>query len=217
MATCLEDGSYGCPAWPFAIVEVKGNRGFYKYLCQLDYPGLEVENAMSLTLEYGEFADTNEEIQKLTGASKYNIEVSVAGFKQHWLMFENGRGYYSYGPDGQLERATLLTAEELQQMLDDREDCNTPSMHYKIQPDHQGRLLWISGPPGAGKSTSGQYLAKHEGYVYYEADCFMNFINPYIPLDVENPSTEIKHQKPLKVSVKTKIFSKLPKNNILSK
>ena len=41
-------------------------------------------------------------------------------------------------------------------------------------------------------------MAKIEGFVYYEADCFMNFINPYIGLDVENPSLDVKRQKPLK-------------------
>ena len=27
-----------------------------------------------------------------------------------------------------------------------------------------------------------------QGYVYYEGDCFVRLRNPYIPLDVENPS-----------------------------
>ena len=121
MATCLVDGYYGSPAWPYAIIELKENKGFFKYLAQLDYPDLELENAMNLTLEYGEFAETTTEIQELTGVKKYNIEGSVAGFKQQMLMFEDGKGYFVYGPDGKLEKCTLLSSEELQQMLDDRE------------------------------------------------------------------------------------------------
>ena len=35
-----------------------------------------------------------------------------------------------------------------------------------------GKLIWITGPPGTGKSTTAQCLARDHGYVYYEADCF---------------------------------------------
>ena len=49
-----------------------------------------------------------------------------------------------------------------------------------------------------GKSTSAQILARNHGYVYYEADCFAILKNPYIPLDVENPSLAQIHQATLK-------------------
>ena len=49
-----------------------------------------------------------------------------------------------------------------------------------------------------GKSTSAQLLARNHGYVYYEADCFMTFKNPYVPLDVANPSLAQLTQKVLK-------------------
>ena len=49
-----------------------------------------------------------------------------------------------------------------------------------------------------GKSTTAQILARESGFVYYEADCFMQLKNPYISLDVENPSIARVSQKPLK-------------------
>ena len=53
---------------------------------------------------------------------------------------------------------------------------------------------------GAGKSTTGQYLARHQkDYVYFEADCFFNSANPFIPLDVAEPSLAQMDQKPLAV------------------
>ena len=58
----------------------------------------------------------------------------------------------------------------------------------------------LFGPPGAGKSTTGQLLAKNHGYVYFEADCFMNLVNPYIPLDAAEPSLAQMNQKGVKVS-----------------
>ena len=49
-----------------------------------------------------------------------------------------------------------------------------------------------------GKSTSAQILARENGYVYYEADCFDKIKNPYVPLDAEDPSMAQIKQKPLK-------------------
>ena len=49
-----------------------------------------------------------------------------------------------------------------------------------------------------GKSTTAQILGRERGYVYYEADCFANLKNPFIPLDVENPSMAQMGQKVLK-------------------
>ena len=49
-----------------------------------------------------------------------------------------------------------------------------------------------------GKSKSAQYLARNHGYVYYEADCFGALKNPYVPLDVANPTMAGMYQKPLR-------------------
>ena len=49
-----------------------------------------------------------------------------------------------------------------------------------------------------GKSTSAQLLARSHGYVYYEADCFGGLKNPFVPLDVDDPSMAQMQQKVLK-------------------
>ena len=61
-----------------------------------------------------------------------------------------------------------------------------------------GKLLWFSGAPGMGKSTSAQLLARDNGYVYYEADAFNMMHNPFNSLDSENPSMDTVKQKILK-------------------
>ena len=53
------------------------------------------------------------------------------------------------------------------------------------------------GPPGAGKSTTGGLLGKNHGYIYYEADCFFLFVNPFINPNVEEASLALSIQKPL--------------------
>ena len=49
-----------------------------------------------------------------------------------------------------------------------------------------------------GKSTSAQILGRDHGYVYYEADCFGGLKNPYVQLNVDNPTMAQIHQKTLK-------------------
>merc|ERR1719370_948636 len=57
-------------------------------------------------------------------------------------------------------------------------------------------LVWITGAPGLGKSTTAQLLSRHHGYVYYEGDCFFGVRNPYIPSDVPEPTlAQLKQRK----------------------
>ena len=43
-----------------------------------------------------------------------------------------------------------------------------PPGPYKIQPENQGKLLWITGSPGVGKSTSAQLLGRKKGKIYHD-------------------------------------------------
>ena len=92
-----------------------------------------------------------------------------------------------------------ITPPLKKELAEDRDHKDTPSCPYKIQPENQGRLVWLSGPPGAGKSTTGQLMSKEAEYVYLEADCTMNNLNPFVPPDVENPTIAAFQQKALKV------------------
>ena len=98
----------------------------------------------------------------------------------------------------------LADETKLKQLKEDREPVDAPSLpsYYTPQPDKPGKLLWFSGPPGSGKSTSAQLMARHHGFVYYEGDGFLGFLNPYVDVNVDNPSMAcFAQQKPLKVSV----------------
>ena len=79
--------------------------------------------------------------------------------------------------------------------------CNQDLLYFfQVQPENQGKLVWLSGPPGAGKSTTGALMGKDAGYVYFEADCTMNGQNPFVSLDAENPTAAAFKQKLLKAS-----------------
>ena len=61
-----------------------------------------------------------------------------------------------------------------------------------------GKIVWLSGAQGMGKSTSAQILARDHGYVYYEADCFSMLKNPFNDVHAEEPSKNIVKLKTLK-------------------
>ena len=42
-------------------------------------------------------------------------------------------------------------------------------------------------------------LGRNHGYVYYEADCYGMFANPFVDPNVDEPTLQIMSQKPLKV------------------
>ena len=69
---------------------------------------------------------------------------------------------------------------------------------YEMNPEKIGKLVWLSGAPGLGKSTSGMLLAKKAGYVYFEADAFGNHMNPYVSTEVDEPTLAMISQKFLK-------------------
>ena len=71
--------------------------------------------------------------------------------------------------------------------------------NYKHFFHNLGKVVWLSGPPGAGKSTTAQLMGRDAGYIYYEADCIGNYLNPFVPTDVDNPTIAAFKQKALKV------------------
>ena len=71
--------------------------------------------------------------------------------------------------------------------------------HVKLQPKKQGKVFWLSGPPGAGKSTTCQLMAREKDFVYYEADATSSFVNPFVDLNADNPSMATMSQRPVKV------------------
>merc|ERR1719219_1703015 len=93
-----------------------------------------------------------------------------------------------------------ISEDEVADIENDFDPIEAPTLpsSYKIQPENQGKIIWLTGAPGMGKSTSAQILARNHGYVYYEADCFGACRNPYVPLDAENPSMAQMYQKPLR-------------------
>ena len=76
---------------------------------------------------------------------------------------------------------------------------NSSCPHITPKPGTSGKIIWLSGPPGAGKSTTCQLMARSNDYIYYEADCVFEMVNPFTDLHVDNPTMASMTARPLKV------------------
>ena len=154
----------------------------------------------SSKLKYGSFGEADPKIVELTGEKYYTLESTydVIGKEMvdYGVLIDDGTTIVFKGIMG-VTTLVWITEEEAEQMANDGDPIEAPTNPYKIQPERQGRLIWITGPPGLGKSTSAQLLSREHGYVYYEGDCFFGLRNPYIPPDVENPSLAQTKQRKL--------------------
>merc|ERR1719431_1987050 len=62
----------------------------------------------------------------------------------------------------------------------EKEPVSAPKVPYPLRPGQLGRLVFLSGPPGSGKSTIAGIIAKNEKWVFYEGDGFFLGFNPYV-------------------------------------
>ena len=151
-------------------------------------------------LKYGSFGEADPRIVEMTGERFYNLEIryDLIGkeMTDYGVLTEHGRKMVLKGNSGIVTRL-WITDEEAELIENEGDPIEAPPNHYKVEPERQGRLIWISGPPGLGKSTSAQLLSREHGFVYYEADCFFGLRNPYIPPDVENPTMAQGRQRKL--------------------
>ena len=151
-------------------------------------------------LKYGSFGEADPRIVEMTGERFYNLEIryDLIGkeMTDYGILTEHGRKMVLKGNSGIVTRL-WITDEEAELIENDGDPIEAPPNHYKVEPERQGRLIWISGPPGLGKSTSAQLLSREHGFVYYEADCFFGLRNPYILPDVENPTMAQGRQRKL--------------------
>ena len=151
------------------------------------------------SIKYGDFGESSPDIAKESGKTRYNVEISAWGgtWKPLAVLSDDGRKMIFYGMSRSVDCLEWMSKEETAEFISSGDPADAPPSHYKIQPENQGKLLWISGAPGLGKSTSGLLLSRNSGYVYYEADAFMNHLNPYVPTDVEEPTLATFTQKHL--------------------
>ena len=155
--------------------------------------------SIEMRLTFGDFGEADPEIVEKTGKKIYNFQFSYTfgqEFKELGVVSEDGLKITTKGLMGVAEME-WKTDEEMEAIKNSGDPAEAPPGPYKLCPEQLGKFLWITGPPGLGKSTSAQLLGRHHGFAYYEADCFSSCRNPYIPLDSPDPSVAQVNQRPL--------------------
>lgn len=173
-----------------------------------------------LTYEIGiaDFGPVKEELKRSLGSSaKYNLRFYNTFNRKltidAHLHQDNGTKITCWGMLGLPETWTWMTDEDLKLVLSKRESLYWPSLPSYIspKPENQGKIYWLSGPNGTGKSTTCQLMAK-KGFVYFEGDCMVHYLNPFLDHEVENPFNAAFQQPVLKVklrSLKYRVSNKL--------
>lgn len=151
--------------------------------------------------KFGKFGNTHPEVEKVTG--KKNNDIEITRRKGKWqgkgVVSSNGRRITIWdGSLNQLDHYYLMSEQDYTTFKDTGDSWEAPTSHYKIQPNKIGKLIWITGAPGTGKSTTAHTLSKLFGYVYYEGDCFFEMVNSYIPPNADDPTMAVQKQKRLK-------------------
>ena len=118
------------------------------------------------TWKYGDFGKAHPDIIKESGKSHYDVEMDLWGGK--WtpkaVLSEDGTKLIHFGIANAVDVFTWQSEDELEAFLKTGDPHDAMSHQYKEQPDFQGKLIWLSGAPGLGKSTSGLLLVREKDY-----------------------------------------------------
>ena len=194
----LLDGYYQSSLSPAYVFIIEGDVARYENVALI---GVKQSDLYVGPCNYGKFGETTPKIKEKTGKEFYDLEFAMmdGGLKTYSVLGEDQKSFTNMGFYKECETFTLISKEDLKAYVDSCDHVNAPSTFYKIQPDKLGKFVWVTGAPGAGKTTSAFLLAKNHGFVYFEADCYMMHTNPYVPLDVESPAGAFFKQPLLKV------------------
>ena len=144
----------------------------------------------------GHFGEAHPEVAKETGKTHCNVQMTCWGgmWKVAMVLSEDGKKLSYYGMTKSVDVFEWLSEEALAKFLATGDPYDNIPHQYKMQPENQGKLVWLSGAPGLGKSTTGMMLGRKAGYVYYEADAFGGLSNPYVSTDSEEPTLAMMSQ-----------------------
>ena len=194
-----KNGMYHSRSMPSMLYEVNGEH-ILMYPASGKPSGIKDNPMANGTWKHGDFGEVHPDVGKETGKTRNNVEMVAWGgmMKIPMVASDDGKSLTFYGMAHCVDVMDWLSDEALAEFIATGDPCDDLPHPYKVQPENQGKLVWLSGCPGLGKSTSAMLLGKNAGYVYYEADSFMNHMNPYVSTNVDEPSLAMMSQKFLK-------------------
>ena len=194
----LQTGYYTSSLSPCYIFHFDGNKAKLDNIANVGV----IDNDMYLgPCNYGKFGPAAPEVKAKSGKEFYDMEFTFMDgmFKQYAVKGEDGKSFSMMGFYKELETYNWISEEDMIKYRESCEHVSSPSTPFEIKPGKPGKFVWVTGTPGAGKTTSAFNLGKKHGFVYFEADCYFLHTNPYVPLDVESPAGAFFKQPPLKV------------------
>ena len=172
-------------------LKIIGNRGILR------------KDWMTITFNSGDFGEADPAVALASGGSRYTVEMKIkAADKEQvtpMVLTDDGKVFYfkSKIKTIPIESLRWVTEEEALKAGKEGDNILAPPSDYKLEPERRGKLVWITGAPGMGKSTTAQLLSRKHGFVFYEGDCFWSLKNPYIPPEVPEASLAQLDQKKL--------------------
>ena len=194
-----KDGYYVSRATPSILFLVEGEI-LYTHPTAGRPTYLKANPMLTGSIKPGDYGELHSDVAKECGKSHSNLEITMFGgqFKSPGFISDDGTKINMYSYAHAADILEWKTDDDVNKFRDSGDPLDAPTHPYKVQPDNLGKLIWITGAPGVGKSTCALLLGRKEGYVYYEADCMFTHINPYVPTSVEEPSMALFAQKFLK-------------------
>ena len=199
----LRDGYYKSDKITASLTIIEGSKCRVEKLAHI---GVCTTDIISGTWSSGDFGPGHPDIQARTGKSNYDIKLTMKQgiFQRFGVLGEDRKSLTILGFYKEIEHLTWISEDEVKEIQNKGDPAECPSSPYDLNPDRQGKLIWLSGPPGVGKSTTGHILSKIHDFVFYEGDCFLMHTNPYVPKD-SNPTDALFKQKFLKGVSKERI------------
>ena len=188
----LENGNHPKESFPWRDGNYHGRGGFFELLVLEGSEAIPLDkDDYKVFFKHGSFGNTSKDVFELSGEKTNNVEVKFeAGNKDlvsQGVVLDEGSKFIIETVMG-VWILEWVSPQEMERLKNDGDPIEAPPSDHKLEPERLGRLIWITGAPGLGKSTTAQLLSKEHGYVYYEGDAFFGLRNPYLPPDMDNPS-----------------------------
>ena len=128
------------------FLQVDGEKAVIYAIAVLDFPDMDPMDPNG-SWKYGDFGPAHEDIKKITGIENNNFQMNAwHGFlKYSGVVCEDGKTIYIFGRLNCVETMKWQSEEDFNLFSENRDPINEPSCPYKIQPENQGKLVWLSG------------------------------------------------------------------------
>ena len=122
---------------------VKGNDVTVKDMSEFDYPDLPMSDRSKGTWTFGDFGEPSEKLENACQSKLCNVQFSMDGWTEKGIINQEGTEITFIEPDGNVDQFQWKNPEEIQHVLDSREAIDERQHFYKIQPENQGKLIFL--------------------------------------------------------------------------